>query len=154
MGGMIRSGMATRRNVDEPHLRAATAPLPDGTPVFADPSTENAPSGQALADRARAIYDARRRRDLMFGATRTLFHDPAWDMLLDLFVQGEEHQPVSVSSACVASTAPLSTALRCLKAMERKGVITLQRDPFDKRRRFVSLSRDMHHRIAGWLAEI
>jgi hypothetical protein len=154
MGGMIRPGMTPRSATATLHLRATTAPLPDEGAVFVDPSaTDGAPDRLALAERARAIYEARRRRDAMLGAARTLFHDPAWDILLDLFVQGEEHQLVSVSSACVGSGAPHSTALRCLKAMEREGAVAFQRDPFDKRRRFVALSLDMHQRMIAWLAE-
>lgn len=152
MGGMIRSGMATVRG--ESRLRAAAAPLPVESTVFADRPARDATPDLTVAERARAIYHARRRRDAMLGTARALFHDPAWDILLDLFVHGEEHQLVSVSSACVASTAPLSTALRCLKAMEREGLIVFQRDPFDKRRRFVALSRQMHHHLADWLTDI
>ncbi|MFA5965311.1 MAG: hypothetical protein WC804_14945 [Sphingomonas sp.] len=153
MGGMISPAMATRRAGGEPHLRATTAPLPAEGAVFADQPAWDATPDLTMAERARAIYHARRRRDAMLGSAQALFHDPAWDILLDLFVHGEEHQLVSVSSACVASTAPLSTALRCLKAMERAGLIVFERDPFDKRRRFVALSRATHHHLTDWLAE-
>ncbi|HSI17684.1 MAG TPA: winged helix DNA-binding protein [Sphingomonas sp.] len=61
---------------------------------------------------------------------------------------------VSVSSACVGACVAHTTALRCLKAMERKGVVSFRHDPFDKRRRFVSLTVETHRRIASWLAEV
>ena len=153
MGSVTRIGLIARRAASAHHLRASTAPAAQGKGVFTD-SPGGAPGRTLLADRARAIYDARRRRDALFGKTRALFHDPAWDILLDLFIQGEEHQIVSVSSACVGSCAPHSTALRCLKAMERQGVIGFSRDPFDKRRCFVALTRDTHRRMALLLADI
>lgn len=154
MGGMIRPDMLSRPDAAKLHLRATTAPLPDGTMAFTDLAAIGDATGrEAQGERARAIYDARRRRDAMLDPMSTLFHDPAWDIMLDLFARGERRELVSVSSACVASCAPHSTALRCLKAMARKGVIVFERDPFDKRRHFVALSRDMHDRMTDWLAE-
>ena len=155
MGGMIRNGAATRRLAAGPHLRATTAPLPSEMAVFAG---LNEGTGRAsdvpLADRARAIYAGRRRRDAMLGTAGQFFHDPAWDIMLDLFIQAEEQQIVSVSSACVGACVAHTTALRCLKAMERKGVVSFRRDPFDKRRRFVGLTLETHRRMASWLAEV
>jgi hypothetical protein len=155
MGGMIRNGAATRRLAAGPHLRATTAPLPSEMAVYAG---LNEGTGRAsdvpLVDRARAIYAARRRRDAMLGTASQFFHDPAWDIMLDLFIQTEDQQIVSVSSACVGACVAHTTALRCLKAMERKGVVSFRHDPFDKRRRFVSLTVETHRRIVSWLAEV
>ena len=151
----MRPGTAARSLAAAPHLRATTAPLPPEIAVFA--GLAEAPgraSDQPLVDRARAIYAARRRRDAMLGAAGEFFHDPAWDIMLDLFIQAEDHQIVSVSSACVGACVAHTTALRCLKAMERKGVVSFRRDPFDKRRRFVGLTVEAHRHMARWLAEV
>jgi hypothetical protein len=155
MGGMIRNGAASRRLAAGPHLRATTAPLSPAVAIFAGlaESAEREPA-IPLVDRARAIYAARRQRDAMLGAASAFFHDPAWDIMLDLFIQTEDQQIVSVSSACVGACVAHTTALRCLKAMERKGVVSFRHDPFDKRRRFVSLTVETHRRIASWLAEV
>lgn len=150
----MRAGTSSHRRAASPHLRATTAPLPPDIGVFAGlAEAGERRSDVPLVDRARAIYTARRRRDAMLGTAGQFFHDPAWDIMLDLFIQGEDHQIVSVSSACVGACVAHTTALRCLKAMERKGVVSFRRDPFDKRRCFVSLTVDMHRRMAGWLAE-
>jgi hypothetical protein len=37
---------------------------------------------------------------------RELFKDPAWDILLDLYVARADGRGISVSSACIASGAP------------------------------------------------
>ena len=155
MGSMTRPGMEPRRSAAGPRLRATTAPLPAEIAVFAGlAETAGRASGLSLVDRARAIYAARRRRDAMLGAAAQFFHDPAWDIMLDLFIQAEDQQIVSVSSACVGACVAHTTALRCLKAMERKGVVSFRRDPFDKRRRFVGLTVETHRRMASWLAEV
>src|SRR3546814_5777917 len=44
-----------------------------------------------------------------------LFGDPAWDMLLDLTAARAEHNRVSVTSLCIASGVPLTTALRWIE---------------------------------------
>ena len=151
---MTRPG-TVRRIGAGPHLRASTTPLPPEIAVFAGLAESGGHVSEVpLIDRARAIYTARRRRDAMLGAASQFFHDPAWDIMLDLFIQGEDHQIVSVSSACVGACVAHTTALRCLKAMERKGVVSFRRDPFDKRRCFVSLTGDTHRRMAGWLTEM
>ena len=38
-----------------------------------------------------------------------LFGEPAWDILLDLYIANVENKPVSVSSACIGSAAPPTT---------------------------------------------
>ncbi|MEQ1496622.1 MAG: MarR family transcriptional regulator, partial [Novosphingobium sp.] len=46
-----------------------------------------------------------------------LFADPAWDMLLDLTAARAEHVRVSVTSLCIASGVPPTTALRWIGQM-------------------------------------
>lgn len=155
MGGMTRRGTASRRIAGGPHLRSTTAPISAESALFIGlAEIAGHASDVPLADRARAVYASRRRRDAMLGAATALFHDPAWDILLDLFIQAEDHQIVSVSSACVGACVAHTTALRCLKAMERKGIVSFRCDPFDKRRHFVGLTVETHRRMAGWLAEM
>src|SRR5690606_24209072 len=51
-----------------------------------------------------------------------LFADPAWDMLLDLFAARLEQERVSVSSLCIASAVPPTTALRWIRTLTEKGL--------------------------------
>ena len=69
-----------------------------------------------------------------------LFADPAWDMLLHLYAQELGHQPVAVSKLGEASGVALATALRHMKNLERRGLITRQPDELDARRVWVRLS--------------
>lgn len=57
----------------------------------------------------RKIIRARRARDDVFG--KDLFADPAWDILLDLAIARAENKQVSVTSLCIASGVPATTAL-------------------------------------------
>ena len=80
------------------------------------------------------------------------FCDPAWDMLLDLFLQQSLGRRVCVSSLCIASCAPSSTALRWIRALEEADLVERSRDPADGRRVFVRLTAAGHAKIAGYLA--
>ena len=87
----------------------------------------------AYADRVRRM---RLRRNELFGAP--LFRDPAWDMLLELYVAQHVGREVSVSSLCYASGVPPSTALRQVMRLEEHGLIERQNDDKDNRRIFVN----------------
>ena len=70
-----------------------------------------------------------------------LFADPAWDMLLDLFIQRSVGQRVAITSACIASSVPSTTALRWIAQLESRGLLFREEDPSDGRRAFVGLTR-------------
>ena len=91
-----------------------------------------------LADIARAIYATRTQRDKLLPAK--LFGDPAWDILLDLYIQESDGKRVSVMSACIASRGAQTTALRYLGEFERLGLVIRERDTTDKRRIYLRLS--------------
>jgi hypothetical protein len=89
-----------------------------------------------------------RRREFRDG----LFADPVWDMLLDLFIARAKGKPISVTSLCIASCVPTTTALRWLKNLEDNGEIVRHGDPHDGRRYFVDLSEDASRAIRNALA--
>jgi Winged helix DNA-binding domain len=69
-----------------------------------------------------------------------LFADPAWDMLLDLVAARVEHRRVSVTSLCIASGVPPTTALRWINQMIDSGLLKRDEDEMDRRRAFITLS--------------
>lgn len=89
---------------------------------------------------ARRIYSGRRQREAALGVAR-LFSDPAWDILLDILINEGRLKRVSVSSACIASCVPATTALRWIATLEDHGLIERQPDPADARRTFVLLTK-------------
>lgn len=108
---------------------------------------------EEAARRARAVYRARRARTQIFGTDADLFAEPAWDILLDLFVASAEGTPVSVSSACIAAAVPSTTALRWLATLETRGLLERTTDPADGRRCYLRLTETAQRRMQAWLAQ-
>lgn len=88
---------------------------------------------------ARQTYEDRRRRTKIF-RSEELFGEPAWDILLDLFIAAKERRRVSVTSACIGSAVPSTTALRWIAILEKQGLLVREADPGDARRVYVKLS--------------
>lgn len=91
------------------------------------------------ARRARAAYSRRRQRGSIFGNTE-LFGEPAWDILLDLYIAHVDEKPVSVSSACIGSASPPTTGLRWLGVLAENNLVIREQDPNDQRRVLVKLT--------------
>ncbi|WP_225204465.1 winged helix DNA-binding protein [Novosphingobium huizhouense] len=83
-----------------------------------------------------------------------LFADPAWDMLLDLTAAREEHTRVSVTSLCIASGVPPTTALRWIGQMTEAGLLQRLEDETDRRRAFITLTEKAADAIARYFAEV
>lgn len=88
---------------------------------------------------AKRTYANRRKRDTILG-NPSLLGEPAWDILLDLYIAQVESQEVSVSSACIGSASPPTTGLRWLGVLQQEGLIMRISDPSDQRRVLVKLS--------------
>jgi len=98
-------------------LEQGAAPAPAGD-VYV-PSTEFAPEDDGRWLRlARHTYRRRRSRILFF--EESLFGEPAWDLLLDLFIAAKERKRVPVTSACIGAAVPHNgPALACLAGRPR-----------------------------------
>ena len=83
-----------------------------------------------------------------------LFGDPAWDMLLDLTAARAEHTRVSVTSLCIASGVPPTTALRWIGQMTEAGLFQRVEDEADRRRAFVALTDKASDAMARYFAEL
>lgn len=83
-----------------------------------------------------------------------LFADPAWDMLLDLTAARVEHKRVSVTSLCLASGVPPTTALRWISQMTELGLFSRAEDDTDRRRAFITISDKACDAMAHFFAEI
>ena len=100
----------------------------------------------------RRIIRQRQLRARFFDAE--LFADPAWDMLLDLTAARAEHQRVSVTSLCIASGVPPTTALRWIGQMTEAGLFQRVEDEADRRRAFIALTDRASDAMARYFAEI
>ncbi|MGX7951951.1 winged helix DNA-binding protein [Tsuneonella sp. HG249] len=83
-----------------------------------------------------------------------LFADPAWDILLDLTAARAEHTRVSVTSLCIASGVPPTTALRWIGQMTEAGLLERVEDDSDRRRAFIRLSDKAADAMARYFAEL
>ena len=83
-----------------------------------------------------------------------LFADPAWDMLLDLTAARAEHKRVSVTSLCIASGVPPTTALRWISQMSELGLFCRAEDETDRRRAFMTLSDKAAEAMALYFADV
>lgn len=107
--------------------------------VPASEPRELARSRSEYAEIARRTYAIRRQRGAIFGNSE-LFGEPAWDILLDLYVAHADGTPVSVSSACIGSAAPPTTGLRWLGVLAEHDLVVREQDPDDQRRVLVRLT--------------
>jgi DNA-binding MarR family transcriptional regulator len=82
-------------------------------------------------------------------------HDPAWDILLDLYIASIEKRVSDISSLCAASPGSITTALRRIHSLEEHGLIKRVPDAKDKRRFHLVLlaggQRDLEGCLSGML---
>jgi DNA-binding MarR family transcriptional regulator len=100
---------------------------------------------------AKRYLRQRRRREERFPPG--LFADPAWDILLDLYVCEAEACKVSVSDACRASAVPESTALRCIRSLIAHGLIERESSTSDRRVKYLALADGARDLMAYWIEE-
>lgn len=94
---------------------------------------------QALpVDRAKEAYDERRRRDREMEAS-DLFGEPAWDILLLLFISRQQGRTVELSTLLHAIAVPPTTTIRWLKVLEIKALVE-PLEPAAARQRAIALS--------------
>lgn len=100
---------------------------------------------------AKGIKRSRDRRAAFFDAA--LFADPCWDIMLDLVCARLEDQTVPVSSACMATGLPFSTALRHVRQLVDLGLVRRWKDPKDRRRDLLMLEDATFETMKNYLVE-
>lgn len=113
----------------------------------------NAKDSPVWAEVARTTYRDRRKRSDIFNDP-ALFGEPAWDILLDLFIAAKERKRLPVTSACIGAAVPATTALRWLTVLEDKGLIVRENDIADARRVFVRLSSDGYEKMVAYFSDV
>lgn len=83
-----------------------------------------------------------------------LMQDPAWTMLLELAWADLQGVKVSVTSLCIASGAPDTTALRYLKLLENEELVARRPDPKDGRRSWISMTPVAREKLAKMMQEL
>lgn len=87
--------------------------------------------------------DEQRQRSL----SNVLEPDATWNMLAELLRARITKRRVSVTSLCLASRAPVTSALRRIDRLLAEGLITHTLDPKDRRRKYVELTGEGANRV-------
>jgi len=124
-----------------------------GFDIFGDRRIQPEPRRETAIEAAERAYEDRRARAREFADGR-LFGEPAWDILLDLFIHQSRHEQVTVKSACVGSGASDDTAMRWLKALDSERLIQIEQDPADEMRRLVSLTPEGYESMLRYMEHI
>lgn len=112
----------------------ATAPM-----VTIPACKENAEFGSVKrrAQATRMLDERRARRDFL---PEELFHEPAWDMLLALYIAHVDRRTLNVKTLVACADAPVTTSQRWIDHLAKLGLVDRVIDPVDRRRVEVSLS--------------
>ena len=112
---------------------------------------ESAPdSSGATVELARRALEARRERDRVFGAGT--FADPAWDVLLDLFVAGEENRAVDAFSLCGRSALPEGVILRSIAHLVQSNLVTRRANAADPRSIYLVLTAEGRAKMSDYFS--
>jgi DNA repair protein RadC len=135
-----------RRDSDDRSERASTFSL----------KSERVPSSRDIASiassNARATVRRRLLRRQLVGAEE-LFGEPAWDMLLDLFIHECEGKPLSMFSMCATSGIPVSSAMRLAQKMCDAGLLDRVPDAADARRNLMKMRPETAHKLSAFFSE-
>ncbi|MGK6319260.1 winged helix DNA-binding protein [Sphingomonas sp. DT-204] len=91
-----------------------------------------------LLNLARQVMDARAKCARYF--PKGVFRDSAWDMMLELFIAGEERRIVCVKQLMAVSGESATGAMRRIDRLEEVRLIRRRPDPEDNRRVLVELT--------------
>jgi DNA-binding MarR family transcriptional regulator len=108
-------------------------------------------SHDRLSTLARDILRFRRRRADLFN--RSMFGEPAWDMLLTLYTSSIEGPRHSVGQLGSLSGSPQTTALRWLEYLVMEKLVVRLPNPTDRRSDFVELSDKGRAAMEKYLSE-
>lgn len=103
------------------------------------PALPNTPDRPVdLVARATELLAIRRARRKFFPPD--LFHEPAWEMLVALFIVYETDHSMNVKQLVGRSDAPATTSQRWIDHLHKSGLINRVTDTEDRRRIDISLS--------------
>lgn len=108
----------------------------DGADVALKPTRSNR---MMLLEQARAEVVRRKDRRALLGS-RGILGDPAWDILIELYISDIAGAQLYASVVGAEAGIPQSTALRWIAVLEKDGLVRRRDDVFDRRRQWVGLT--------------
>lgn len=128
---------------------AGKTPSPSLFTFRSPPPSRSVPDTSVALANAETLVHRRLLRQQLIGASE-LFGDPAWEMLVDLFIHECKGKDLSISSLCVTPTIPMSSALRLAQKLCDAGILRRVADPFDGRRSIIKLEPEVFHRLHAY----
>lgn len=104
-----------------------------------------------LATIAENEFHNRRRRDSLIG--HDIFAEPAWDMLLLLYVEHHRGQAVAAERLCASAAVAVTTALRWIGLLVETGLVMQSLSPTSESDARISLTAQGVEEMEGYLRD-
>jgi hypothetical protein len=108
-------------------------------------------SDSKLATVASSFYGLRRLRAKYFDPA--LVAEPAWDMLLDLFIASIRGARVATTSLCLAARVPQATGLRWIAVLQKHSLVRRYKALDDHRLKLVEITPKGFSLMRGYLSD-
>ena len=122
----------------------------DYRPTALEPAADHADERARARAWAERLFAERRGRDALF--PNGLFGEPAWDLLLAMFIAHDKSQAMILCKAYKAAGVSDTTGRRLLDRMEQEGLITRRRAPRSRKMRVVELTDLAVEKLVDYLA--
>ena len=109
-------------------------------------------SRSILIAAAKKILISRRSRGQFFD--ESIFSEPAWDMLLALYITEESEARHSIARLTEFAGAAPTTALRWISHLEKMGLVCRVPHPNDLRTAFIEITDDARHALDGYFSRV
>jgi predicted transcriptional regulator len=149
-GGFTLIDLPVRLTAAELKALRNALPNDDSSPRVGPSTAEMSSIDQQAREHAHQLLAFRRRRDRELGSD--LFADPAWDILLDLFVHHVDGKEITISSVCYGACVPATTALRYIKSLVSAGLISRRASATDRRVVYIDLTEEALTRLRKLLS--
>lgn len=107
---------------------------------------------ETLTSRAQRLLTSRRIRKRYFQSE--IFGEPAWEILLALYVTEETGARLTMTKLAEGIEAPLTTVVRWVKALEEQSLVKRVEHPTDRRTIFIRLLETGQKALDEYLAAI
>lgn len=136
------SKLTAQEPVSEDNLRAAARLIQSVERSLKQPHAiaANAPTAKQLVKLAKRLRDVRKSRVRFLD--QDLFGEPAWDMVLALYIAHIEQYRLKVTDLVHESLASSSTALRWIIRLQKIGLIVRRENPMDHRSFYLEMPDD------------
>ena len=108
--------------------------------------------GEILQTLAQSVFVHRKRRHRFF--PRAMFGEPAWDMLLSLFITDVSGARQTVGRLTDVTETPPTSALRWIQYLEKERLVEREPHPTDRRILFIELTDKGRRSVEAWLLSL